>query len=115
MNTLQSTEFWLAAIFVMIAIATGFGMFARWCAHSPAVRPDQMAKLCVGMTSAEVVAIIGQPRQTKVGEKGMRHWTYGAPMKRHALVIDFGPQDKMLSFTHGVPGQRQQSRRFPGA
>jgi hypothetical protein len=109
----QSIEFWLVALMITIAIVGSFGMFARWCATSPAVRPQQLDKLRVGMTAAEIVAIIGQPRAVKYeGEK--QRWTYGAPMKRNVLFCDFDG-DKLIGFTHGVPGQSRQRNPFPGA
>jgi hypothetical protein len=115
MSDLQSIEFWLVALMVTICIVGGFGLFARWCTLSPAVRPDQMEKLCAGMTSAEVVAILGQPRETKWTPDRTQTWVYGAPMKRHVLVLEFSAQDRMLGFTHSAPalGGRRRGPSFP--
>ncbi len=104
MNTLQSVEFWLVALIVTICLLGGFGVFARWCAFSPAVRRDQLAKLRLGMTSAEVVALIGQPRENNQGADGVRQWIYGSRMKRHVLIMQFNANDKLQGFAHGVPG-----------
>ena len=114
---LQSLEFWLVALLVTICVVGGFGLFARWCAFSPAVRRDQLDKMRVGMTTAEIVAVLGQPRDSRwATDKKNLTWTYGAPMKRHVLILEFNSQDKMMSFTHGVPGEGRRRRNpFPGA
>lgn len=114
---LQSIEFWLVVLFLTICVVGGFGLFVRWCTYSPAVRRDQLDKLRAGMTTAEVVAILGQPRNSRwATNKQNLTWTYGAPMKRHALVLEFNSQDKMLSFAHGVPGEELRHRNpFPDA
>ena len=100
----QSNEFWLVAMIGLIGVVGGFGLFTRWCAFSPAVRRAQLEKLCLGMTSAEVVALIGQPRSVKQMPDG-RHWAYGSRMKRHVLMMKFSEEDKLQSFAHGVPGE----------
>ena len=114
---LQSLEFWMVALLVMICVVGGFGLFARWCAFSPAVRRDQLDKMRVGMTTAEIVAVLGQPRDSRwATDKKNLTWTYGAPMKRHVLILEFNSQDKMMSFTHGVPGEGRRRRNpFPDA
>ena len=108
--TLQSNEFWLLVMLALLGVLGGFGLFARWCSFSPAVRRAQLDKICVGMTTSEVVALIGQPRKVKQADKGVRQWTYGSRMKRHVLMMEFTPNDKLQSFAHGVPGQ---GRRTP--
>lgn len=113
MNLFQTVEFWLIALVLTIIVVGGFGVFARWCSMSPAVRREQLEKLRVGMTSAEVVAIIGQPRETREDRAGQRQWVYGSPMKRHALLVEFSAHDKMIGFTHGVPRTRPQRNPFP--
>jgi hypothetical protein len=115
MEVFQSVELWLVALVFTIIVVGGFGVFARWCSLSPAVRREQLEKLRVGMTSAEVVAIIGQPREFKQMSNGQRQWVYGSPMKRHMLLVEFSAHDRMLSFAHGVPGARRQRNPFPDA
>jgi len=111
---LHSIEFWLVALILTICVVGGFGLFARWCTYSPAVRRDQLEKLRAGMTTAEVVAVLGQPRDSRwATDKKNLTWTYGAPMKRHVLILEFNSQDKMLSFAHGVPGEERRRRRNP--
>jgi hypothetical protein len=113
MNSLQSIEFWMVALLITIGILGGFGVFARWCSFSPAVRREQLEKLRLGMTTAEVVAIIGQPREIKQSAGSAREWIYGSRMKRHVLLLQFSPQDKLQNFAHGVPGASRKSNPFP--
>ena len=116
MSDFQSIEFWLVALIGTICVVGGFGLFARWCSFSPAVRSEQIDKLRVGMTSAEIVAVLGQPREVRqaTGDKHQT-WTYGAPMKRHLLVLEFSTQDRMVGFAHGVPGTKRRRNDFPNA
>jgi outer membrane protein assembly factor BamE (lipoprotein component of BamABCDE complex) len=113
MNTFQSIEFWLVALIVTICLLGGFGVFARWCSFSPAVRRDQLEKLRLGMTTAEIVALIGQPRESKQTAEGARQWIYGSRMKRHVLIMQFSAKDKLQSFAHGVPGEARRANPFP--
>src|SRR6185503_18124054 len=115
MIDIQSIEFWLVALIVTICLLGGFGFFARWCSFSPAVRREQLEKLRVGMTTGEVVALIGQPRESKQGSDGVRQWIYGSRMKRHVLIIQFSSKDKLQSFAHGIPGASRQSNPFSDA
>ena len=108
MNTFQSLELWLVALIVMICVLGGFSFFARWCAFSPAVHRKKLENLRVGMTSPEVVAIVGQPRNTREAPEG-RVWIYGSPMKRHVLMMQFNQNHKLQSFAHGVPGAGRRS------
>ena len=111
---LQSTEFWLVALILTIIVVGGFGFFVRWCTYSPAVRREQLEKLRAGMATAEVVAILGQPRISRwATDKKNLTWTYGWPMKRHMLILEFNAQDKMVSYAHGVPGEGH--RRNPSS
>jgi outer membrane protein assembly factor BamE (lipoprotein component of BamABCDE complex) len=103
MDTLHSREVWIAALGLTFLLLAGFGVFARWCSFSPAVRGDRLGQLRVGMTMDEVRALLGAPRRTKTGESGLRQWIYGAPMKRHVLLIEFSSRDQLQSFGHGVP------------
>lgn len=116
MSNLQSIEFWLVALLATICVVGGFGVFARWCSFSPAVRRDKLEQLRVGMTTDEVIAVLGQPRDNRwEANKKNQKWTYGAPMKRHVLILEFGAQDKLLSFAHGVPGESRRRNPFPDA
>ena len=115
MNDIQSIEFWLVALICTIAVLGGFGLFARWCSFSPAVRRQQLDKLRLGMTTAEVVALIGQPRESTQTPDGIRQWVYGSRMKRHVLIMQFTVNDKLQSFAHGIPGASRHSNPFSGA
>ena len=115
MNDLQSIEFWLVALIVTICLLGGFGVFARWCSFSPAVRREQMEKLRVGMTTGEVVALIGHPRESTQGVDGIRQWIYGSRMKRHVLIMQFSSSDRLQSFAHGIPGASKHPNPFPDA
>jgi outer membrane protein assembly factor BamE (lipoprotein component of BamABCDE complex) len=102
----HTIEVWLVALVVTVALLTGFGMFARWCSLSPAVSRKKLAQLRVGMTPDEITALLGQPRQTRTSAEGLRQWIYGAPMKRHVLLIEFSTHNQLQSFAHGVPHAR---------
>ena len=117
MSDIQSIEFWLVALIATICVLGGFGAFARWCSFSPAVRRTQLEKLRLGMTTAEVVAVVGQPRENKQSVDGAKQWIYGSRMKRHVLIMEFSSTDKLQNFAHGVPGASRQSRskRLPEA
>ena len=115
MSSIQSIEFWLVALIITIGVLGGFGFFARWCSFSPAVRRGQLDKLRVGMTTAEVVALIGHPRENKQNADGVRQWIYGSRMKRHVLIMQFSPNDKLQSFAHGVPNTSRQNTPFRDA
>lgn len=115
MNDIQSIEFWMVALIATICVLGGFGVFARWCSFSPAVRREQLEKLRLGMTTAEVVTLIGQPREAKQGPDGLRQWIYGSRMKRHVLIMQFSSTDKLQNFAHGIPGASRQRSPFPDA
>ena len=100
---LFSIELWLIALGITIVMLAGCAMFSRWCAFSPAVPNDRLEKLRVGMTPDEVTAVLGPPRQNKKTPEDTRQWIYGARMKRHVLVIEFGRNDEVETFAHGVP------------
>ena len=104
---LFSIELWIVALAITIGILAGCAMFARWCAFSPAVPQFKIEKLQVGMTADEVTAVLGPPRASKATPDGVRQWIYGAPMKRHVLIIEFGRHDKVETFAHGVPDHRR--------
>jgi outer membrane protein assembly factor BamE (lipoprotein component of BamABCDE complex) len=106
MMAAHSIEVWLVALAITICLIGSFGAFARWCSFSPAVPREALDKLRVGMTTYEVLALLGPPRQTRTAENGHRHWIFGAPMKRHVLLIEFNSHEAVESFAHGVPGRR---------
>ena len=111
MSALHSIEVWLVTLVITVAVLAGFGIFARWCTLSPAVPQDRLDKLRVGMTSDEVVALLGEPRDNKVSRDGHRQWFYGARMKRHVLVVQFTTHNTVESFNHGVPNARRSASR----
>ena len=113
MASLHTLEFWLVVVGLTLVLLTGFGMFARWCSFSPAVRAGQLGQLRVGQTMDEVRRLLGSPRKTKTGEAGLRQWIYGAPMKRHVLLIEFNAHNQLQSFGHGVPGAGRANPPFP--
>jgi hypothetical protein len=104
---IHTVEVWLVALIITIFLLGGFGVFARWCGASPAVRRQKLDQLRVGMTPEEVVAVLGEPRQKRRSPEGVRQWLYGAPMKRHVLLIEFSATDHVESFAHGVPNPRR--------
>jgi hypothetical protein len=110
MNALHSIEVWLIALAITICLLGGFGVFARWCSFSPAIKRAQLEKLHVGMSMTEVVALLGPPREAKTSEDGHRHWLYGSRMKRHVLLIEFTSHDAVESFAHGIPPRRTARR-----
>lgn len=107
---INTVEVWLIALIVTVTVLAGFGMFVRWCSLSPAVGPAKLARLSVGMTPEEITALLGEPRQTRTGKAGLRQWIYGAPMKRHVLLIEFNTHNRLQSFAHGVPHTGRASR-----
>ena len=115
MDTLHSRELWLVAVGLTLVLLASFGIFARWCSFSPAVRGHRLEQLHVGQTMDEVKGLLGSPRKTKTGESGLRQWVYGAPMKRHVLLIEFDAHDRLQSFGHGVPGAARTNFTFPEA
>ena len=104
--TIHSIEVWLVALAITVFLLAGFGIFARWCSVSPAVPLDKLESLRVGMTTDEVRAMLGAPRQMKVSDAGAKTWVYGSAMKRHILLIEFSQGGKLDSFAHGVPPSR---------
>jgi outer membrane protein assembly factor BamE (lipoprotein component of BamABCDE complex) len=101
--TIHDIEVWLVALAITVAVLTGFGIFARWCSLSPAVRQEKLGQLRVGMTPDEVKAILGAPRQMYSNKEGLRSWVFGSAMKRHVLVLEFNQHGRLESFAHGVP------------
>ncbi len=110
MNAAHSIEVWLVALAVTISLVGSFTAFARWCAFSPAVQRGKLENLRVGMTTYEVLALLGPPRETRTSENGHREWIYGARMKRHVLLIEFNSHEAVESFAHGVPTRRAPRR-----
>lgn len=109
MSGLHSIELWLVALVVTVCVIGGFGVFARWCAQSPAVPQREIDKLRVGMTSAEIVALIGEPREVRRTPEGHTQWVYGSRLKRHVLMMEFNSQDKLQVFAHGVPSAHRRT------
>ena len=105
----HSIEIWLAALVVSIFVIGGFGVFARWCAQSPAIPKRDLEKLQVGMTAPEIVALLGQPRETRHTPEGHLQWIYGSRMKRHVLMMEFNPDERLQIFAHGVPSTHRRT------
>ena len=106
MTAVHSIEVWLIALAITICLIGSFSAFARWCSFSPAVPREALDKLRVGMSSYEVLALLGPPRRMQTSNDGRRQWIFGAPMKRHVLLIEFNSREAVESFAHGVPGRR---------
>lgn len=119
MAIIYSLEVWLVVAGVTLLLLMGFGMFARWCSFSTAVRIDRLEQLRVGQSMDEVRTLLGPPRQIKNGqehkedESGPRQWIYGARMKRHVLLVEFNTHGQLQSFAHGVPGAARSHPRSP--
>jgi len=112
-EALHTVEVWLIALVVTVSLLGAFGAFARWCSLSPAVKQNKLDELRVGMTPEEVTAVLGEPRYTKMSPEGLRQWIYGAPMKRHVLLIEFSSHGRLESFAHGVPHARRAGKPPP--
>lgn len=104
MNSIQSMDLWMFALVLTVTTLAGFGIFARWCAYSPAVPRDKLNRLAVGMTMEEVKLLLGPPRLRRGLPDDLKEWVYGVTMKRHVLMLQFGLDGKLQSFGHGVPG-----------
>jgi hypothetical protein len=109
MTALHSIEPWLVALVVTVCVIGGFGVFARWCAQSPAIPQRDIDKLFVGMTSAEIAALLGEPREIRHTPEGHLQWVYGSRMKRHVLMMEFDSKDKLQIFAHGVPSTHRRT------
>jgi outer membrane protein assembly factor BamE (lipoprotein component of BamABCDE complex) len=112
MTSFHSIEIWLVALLITVCVIGGFGAFARWCAQGSAIPQRDIDKLRVGMTSAEVVASIGKPRQIRRSPEGHAQWIYGSRLKRHVLMMEFNVDGRLQVFAHGVPGAHR--RPSPG-
>ena len=104
MSSLESIEIWLVALVITVTVLAGFGIFARWCAYSPAVPLDRLNSLRVGMKSEEVKLLLGPPRLIRQLPDNLKEWVYGAVMKRHVLMIQFHADGTVQSFAHAIPG-----------
>jgi outer membrane protein assembly factor BamE (lipoprotein component of BamABCDE complex) len=104
MNFLQSIDPWVIVAVLLMGLLVSYGFFARWCAYSPAVPRDQLNQLAVGTTMEDVRLLLGPPRLMRQLPDGFREWIYGAPMKRHVLMLQFSADGKLQSFAHAVPG-----------
>ncbi len=113
MAQLQNIEVWMTALLVTAAIFIGFALFARWCGDGAAVPPAKLDELQVGMDRESVQALLGQPRERRRGQSGLEQWVYGARMKRHVLLMEFGPKGLLASFAHGVPHAQRSAPPIP--
>ena len=104
MNEFVALNVWNMALSFTVLVLIGFWFFARWCGFSPAVPYARLAQLSVGMTAEQVTALLGRPRLSKHMSDGSHQWTYGMKMKRHVLMIDFSPEQKVRGYGHGIPG-----------
>lgn len=99
----------MVALVFTVGVLAGFGMFARWCAYSPAVPREQLNKLRVGMKADEVKLLLGSPRLVRQLPDDLKEWVYGPAMKRHVLMLQFHGDGTLQSFAHGIPGGHLQS------
>ncbi|HMJ88455.1 MAG TPA: hypothetical protein VK530_01495 [Candidatus Acidoferrum sp.] len=107
--SLDSHALWIVTIAVCAALMMGFTLFARSCGSGPAVSLKKLELLRVGMTTDEVTALLGEPREKRPGEKREEFWVYGARWKRNVLVAAFGPDRRLQNFVHGTPTERQKA------
>lgn len=105
--SVYSIELWTVALVATIFVIGGFSVFARWCLNSPAIRGKKLESLQVGITAAELKALLGEPRMKRPNEKGNDYWVYGARWKRHLLVVEVNPAGIVTEFMHGVPHMRK--------
>jgi hypothetical protein len=108
----HSPDIWMLALAITVVVLTGFGIFSRWCAFSPAVPREKLDQLRVGMTQDEVTALLGEPRERRM-EGPVQEWSYGLSMKRHVLLLHFGKSGKLLSFVHSAPDESAPTK--PGS
>src|SRR5688572_10069936 len=104
---LYSIDVWLVALVITVGILAGFGIFSRWCTFSPAVPRRKLEQLRIGMSAGEVTTALGTPRDVTYKSDGGSQWVYGAPMKRHILIVEFNSHSAVVGFAHGVPGGRR--------
>jgi outer membrane protein assembly factor BamE (lipoprotein component of BamABCDE complex) len=104
MNFLLSADPWVIVAVLTVMLLAAYGVFARWCFYGPAVPRDKLNQLVVGATMEEVRRLLGPPRLLRPLPDGVREWVYGAPMKRHVLMLQFSADGKLQSFAHAVPG-----------
>ncbi len=104
MKIFQSVDPWVIVAVLTAILLVGYGVFARWCAYSPAVPRDRLNQLAVGTTLDEVRRLLGPPRLRRHLPDDLCEWVYGAPMKRHVLMLQFGADGRLQSFAHAVPG-----------
>ena len=96
----MTTELSLFIIATTVVVAAGFSLFARWSRFSPAVPTSKLDQLQAGMSTDEVISLLGQPRKTRAGNRGREWWTYGSNLKRHRLVIEFSDKKRVVQFVH---------------
>ena len=109
MNFFRSIDPWIIVAVLTVILLAGFGFFSRWCAYSPAVPRDRLNQLTVGSTMEGVRLLLGPPRLMRQLPEGLREWVYGAPMKRHVLMLQFSAEGTLQSFGHAVPGGHIQA------
>ena len=83
----------VAACSLVIGFASWFGYLA-WYMDAPAVPPRLFKKLRVGMSKAEIVEILGEPRETDFDGDT---WIYHRDMM-YSLYIDFSPEGTVKDF-----------------
>jgi outer membrane protein assembly factor BamE (lipoprotein component of BamABCDE complex) len=108
---LDSIEVWMIALGCTVVVWAGFSIFSRWCAQSHAVPPEKLAELRVGMTRAEVTALLGPSRDVRMGGDGVECWTFGSRLKRHALIVEFSPAGVVREFAYGLVDARRATAR----
>ena len=65
-----------AALWIPTALVIGFLLCATWCMEAPAIPYRQMEKMRVGMTSAEVLKLLGPPKSKYAEAFGSEGWVY---------------------------------------
>jgi outer membrane protein assembly factor BamE (lipoprotein component of BamABCDE complex) len=101
MLSLESREFWLIAIAVVLSIYGAFMLFSRWCLNSPAVPERKLNQLRVGMTQAEVSQLLGNPRRQS-RRRDRPEWRYGHRLKDHLLRLRFDEAGRLRHFQHVI-------------
>lgn len=95
----ESKEFWLLVFGGVFVLYAGAVLFSRWAFHSPAVPPEKLAQLRVGLTQPDVIALLGPPWRQKTFEAEPQWW-YGHRLKRHVLIIWFDRHGRVRQFIH---------------
>lgn len=91
----------LAVLSFMVLGAIAFLGFAAWSCNSPAVPLDDLNRIQVGMTKAQVQEILGEPKEEIASpDTPGSQWWYKNRFKWYALRIDFTEDGAVIRYIH---------------